>query len=308
MTTARYMCMIVGEDFEKFKRFHPSTKKRLVTFGLALHIPILLWAISGFVIARSVFGVEQDLAIGVACLCSFAIYLVERIVLSTPQNTVVSVLRFMMGLVIAVLGASTVDLVIFNKEISEQLYVIEQEKIQIEHDTAMAPVTTRLNQKKNEWLRIQEAANCEANGTCGSGVRSIGPVYRALAAQANLLRQDYLREKETYDSLIDQLNDRLTKAKRSTRVISQAGLLARVNALHDYTMKNTAALVAWALLFLLVLFFELMVVIVKVVFGATVDDELDEIRESISQEKARAYRDAISHPLNEVRAIAHRAV
>ena len=308
MTTARYMCMIVGEDFEKFKRFHPSTKKRLVTFGLALHIPILLWAISGFVIARSVFGVEQDLAIGVACLCSFAIYLVERIVLSTPQNTVVSVLRFMMGLVIAVLGASTVNLVIFNKEISEQLYVIEQEKIQIEHDTAMAPVTTRLNQKKNEWLRIQEAANCEANGTCGSGVRSIGPVYRALAAQANLLRQDYLREKETYDSLIDQLNDRLTKAKRSTRVISQAGLLARVNALHDYTMKNTAALVAWALLFLLVLFFELMVVIVKVVFGATVDDELDEIRESISQEKARAYRDAISHPLNEVRAIAHGAV
>ena len=235
-------------------------------------------------------------------------YLVERIVLSTPQNTVVSVLRFMMGLVIAVLGASTVDLVIFNKEISEQLYVIEQEKIQIEHDTAMAPVTTRLNQKKNEWLRIQEAANCEANGTCGSGVRSIGPVYRALAAQANLLRQDYLLEKETYDSLIDQLNERLTKAKRSTRVISQAGLLARVNALHDYTMKNTAALVAWALLFLLVLFFELMVVIVKVVFGATVDDELDEIRESISQEKARAYRDAISHPLNEVRAIAHGAV
>jgi hypothetical protein len=308
MTTARYMCMIVGEDFEKFKKFHPSTKKRLVTFGMAIHIPVLLWAISGFVIARSVFGVEQDLAIVVAGICSFAIYLVERIVLSTPQNRVVSVLRFMMGIVIAVLGASTVDLVIFNKEISEQLYVIEQEKIQREHDTAIAPVTARLTQKKSEWLRIQEAANCEANGTCGSGVRSIGPVYRALAAQANLLRQDYLREKDTYDSLIDKLNERLAKAKRSTRVISQAGLLARVNALHEYTMKNTAALVAWALLFTLVLFFELMVVIVKSVFGATVDDELDEIRESISQQKARAYRDAISNPLNEVRAIAHGAV
>jgi hypothetical protein len=308
MVAARYMCMILGEDFDKFKKFHPSTKKRLVTFGLAIHIPILLWAISGYVIARSVFGIEQELSIAVASLCSLAIYLVERIVLSTPQNTVVNVLRFMMGLVIAVLGASTVDLVIFNKEISEQLYVIEQRKIQKEHDTAIAPILTRLNEKRNEWQRIQEAANCEANGTCGSGVPSIGPVYRALAAQAKMLRQDYLLEKQTYDSMLSQLAERLAKAKRSTRVISQAGLLARVQALHDYTMKNTAALVAWALFFLLVLFFELMVVIVKVVFGTTVDDELDKIRECISQERANAYISAISNPQFEANSYAKSAI
>jgi hypothetical protein len=39
-----------------------------------------------------------------------------------------------------------------------------------------------------------------------------------------------------------------------------------------------------------------MVVFCKMLFGETVDDELDQIRETISQEKARNYRDAVVNP------------
>ena len=46
-----------------------------------------------------------------------------------------------------------------------------------------------------------------------------------------------------------------------------------------------------------VLFFELMAVLAKLVFGETVDDELDQIREHISQQKARAYMEAITSPV-----------
>lgn len=45
------------------------------------------------------------------------------------------------------------------------------------------------------------------------------------------------------------------------------------------------------------LFFELMVVLSKLVFGDTVDDELENIRERISQQKARAYLEAITSPV-----------
>ncbi len=58
----------------------------------------------------------------------------------------------------------------------------------------------------------------------------------------------------------------------------------------------------------LVLFFELMVVIAKLVFGETVDDELDRIRESISQEKARAYKEAITSPVFGAREMVHSAL
>ena len=51
----------------------------------------------------------------------------------------------------------------------------------------------------------------------------------------------------------------------------------------------------------LVLFFELMVVLSKLVFGETVDDELDQIREQISQQKARAYMEAVTSPVTNAR-------
>ena len=49
--------------------------------------------------------------------------------------------------------------------------------------------------------------------------------------------------------------------------------------------------------FVLVLFLELMVIFSKLVFAETVDDELDAIREQISQRKAREYQEAVTSPL-----------
>ena len=165
-----------------------------------------------------------------------------------------------------------------------------------------------MERKKADWQRAQEAANCEANGTCGSRMRSVGPVYRELARQAETLRKDYLRELKKYESMTEKKNTQIEDARESSQTASQAGLLARVKALHDYTSNNTAAFIAWALFLCLVLFFELMVVIAKLVFGETVDDELDRIRESISQEKARAYKDAITSPVYSAREMVHTAL
>jgi len=66
-------------------------------------------------------------------------------------------------------------------------------------------------------------------------------------------------------------------------------------------MTNTAALVAWSVFFLLILFFELMVVLVKIMFGETVDDKIERVRESISAQKAEAYEDAMTSPLRSAR-------
>jgi hypothetical protein len=44
-----------------------------------------------------------------------------------------------------------------------------------------------------------------------------------------------------------------------------------------------------------------MVVLSKLVFGETVDDELDRIREHISQQKARDYMQAVTSPVADAR-------
>jgi hypothetical protein len=199
--------------------------------------------------------------------------------------------------VISVLGASAVDLVIFEREIVLQLRVTGQARITAEYDLALAQQQAVVSQKKADWMTAQTAANCEADGTCGSRVRSVGPVYQKLAQQAQLLRQDYDRAHARLDALAVERQAALHAWRDSPKALEEAGLLSRVDALHHYTMNNTAALVAWLLFFVLVLSMELMVVFVKLVFGETVDDRLERIREQLSRHKAESYLEAMTSPL-----------
>jgi hypothetical protein len=303
MSLSPYLCHVVGETPERAARFHISTVRRTATFAIAIHIPVLLWAITGYVIASQIFHLGQLAAGCVSALCAALVYLVERIVLATPKTWFVNLMRVAIGLVMAVLGATTVDLVLFDREINAQLRQDGETRLLAEHDAAIQRQSVWVEQKKTEWLKAQDAANCEANGTCGSKVRSVGPIFKELARQAHTLRQDYLAAQQRHTQLLADKADALTQWRANPPTADQAGLLARVQALHAYTLSNTAAGVAWLLFFALVLFFELMVVIAKLVFGDTVDDELDRLRERLSHQKAQAYVEAITSPLAPARAL-----
>ena len=298
-----YLCHVVGESPQRAKTFHASTIRRTKAFAIAIHIPVLLWAVTGFLIASQIFHLNNVDAAGVAFVCSGLVYLVERLVLATPKVWFVSLSRVLIGLVISVLGASAVDLVIFEREIAQQLLLSGGATLLAEHDAQVVIHAHTVAQKKTDWFKAQEAANCEANGTCGSKLRSVGPVYRELARQAELLRQEYMAAQAQLSFVTQNKVQALAQWRAAPPTVEKAGILARVQALHEYTSHNTAALVAWILFFTLVLFFELMVVLSKLVFRETVDDELDRIRESISQQKARDYLEAVTSPVAGARAL-----
>ena len=221
--------------------------------------------------------------------------------LATPKVWYVNVSRVVIGLVISVLGASTVDLVIFEREVTQQLLEVGETRIRADHDKSLDAQRQVVAQKKTDWLKAQDAANCEANGTCGSMLRSVGPVYRELARQAETMKSEYLTAQAQLGNMNTQKDHAVVTWRTTDNVGSTSGLLTRIEALHQYTTHNTAAFVAWILFFVLVLFFELMVVLAKLVFGETVDDELDQIRERISQQKARAYMEAVTSPVASAR-------
>jgi hypothetical protein len=297
MKISNYLCHIVGEHPERAARMHASTINRTKAFAIAIHIPVLLWAVTGYVIASQIFMQAVLPAVAVACFCAGLVYLVERLVLATPKVWFVNLSRALLGVVISVLGATMVDLVIFERVIMQQLRKEGEERIQIESDNAAQALRQVVAQKKTDWLKMQEAANCEANGTCGSRIRSVGPVYRELSRQTEILREEYMRTQTQLEVMGVQKTRDLAQWRANQQASEQVGLLARVEALHKYTTQNLIAFIAWLLFFMLVLFFELMVVLAKLVFGETVDDELDQIREQISQQKARTYMDAVTSPV-----------
>jgi hypothetical protein len=301
MTISRYLCHVVGEEPERAARFHADTVRRTKAFAIAIHIPVLLWALTSYVVASHIFKLQELPAVAVAFFCSGLIYLVERLVLAMPKGWSVTIARLVIGVVISVLGASMVDLVLFNREISQQLRQAGETRMQIEHDKTADVQRQTVVQKKTDWLTAQQAANCEANGTCGTKVRSVGPVYRELSRQAAFLRVEYVAAQAELELLGAQKTLALAQWRTAPQAVDQAGLLARVQALHQYTMNNTAALVAWVLFFILVLCFELMVVALKLMSHETVDDKLERIREGISLKKAQDYMEAVTSPVASAR-------
>ena len=303
MIISKYLCLVVGEQPERVARLHDSTQRRMKAFAIALHIPVTLWAVTGYVIASRVFHQGMQESLGTAAFCAGLIYLVERLVLATPKAWFVNTGRFFIGLVISVLGASAVDLVIFEREVALQLREAGQSRITAESDRALAQQRDLIEQKKTDWMTAQAAANCEANGSCGSRVRSVGPIYQALTEQAKLLRQDYEGAQARLEALAAEHQSALTAWRDSPKALDEAGLLSRVEALHHYMMNNSAAMVAWLLFFTLVLFMELMVVFAKLVFGETVDDRIDRIRDQLSHHKAVSYLEAMTSPLASARGL-----
>lgn len=295
MNITNYLFHIVGENPARLPKLHRSTIDRTKAFAIAIHIPVLLWALTGYVIATTIFGLGNLLSVTVAVFCSALIYMIERIVLVTPKKWYVNVMRLLIGIVIAILGASTVDLVIFDKEVTYQLKRTEESRINNDYDRQIIKQTQVLAIKKSDWLRAQEAANCEANGECGSKTKSLGPIYKALKGQADLLQQDYAKAQLVLENLSQDKASKLDAAHKN--IIGESGLLARIEALHQYTIENRAALAGWGLFFLLILFFELMVVLAKLVFGETVDDQIERMREELSQNKARTYLESVNSPL-----------
>ena len=303
MITSRYLCLVVGEEPERVTRLHDSTQRRIKAFAIALHIPVTLWALTGYVIASKVFYTSQVESLGIAVFCASLIYLLERLVLATPKAWFVNIGRLVIGVVISVLGASAVDLVIFEREVALQLREAGQARITAESDRVLAQQQDLVAQRKADWLTAQAAANCEADGSCGSGIRSVGVIYQRLADQSKLLRQDYEVAQARLEALAAERQAALESWRNSPKAPDEAGLLSRVEALHHYTMRNTAAMVAWLLFFTLVLFMELMVVLAKLVFGETVDDRLDHIRDQLSRHKAEAYLEAMTSPVASARGV-----
>jgi hypothetical protein len=301
MVISNYLCRLIGESPKRIVQLHDSTLARMKAFAIAMHIPLLLWGITGYLIANRLFDLEPIIASMIALICVVLIYLIERIVIATPKNPYVNLVRLFIGLIMAIIGASTVDLVIFQREVAMQLRVAGEASIRAAHDAALEKQRILAEKLRIDWANRQAAANCEANGTCGSRLRSVGPIYRELVNQAEILRKDYLAATLKIAEMEAAKSHEIEQWRNSDQALEESGLLARIQALHDYTSTNKVAAVAWLLFFLLVLFFELTVVLVKLAFGPTVDDHIAQIREEVSRHKASAYIDAVTSPTAEAR-------
>jgi hypothetical protein len=287
MSISKYLCFVIGENPDELRKLSKSTINRAKAFAIAIHLPVALWAASGFLIAYNLFKLPTILSALTSLGCSILVYLLERIVLAAPRSGGTKVARILIGLITAVLGTLMVDLVIFDREIAEQLGRAGEARIAQEYATRRTTATAVANTRDQEWLAAEQRAECEANGTCGSGVRSTGPVYMELKRHADVLHQEYVDATVQLESLAQEETKAIAHWRANGHPTESAGLLARSQALHQVLADNRAAQIWWLVMFLFVASLEMMVVIVKTAFKPTVDDERAERKEAFEIDRIK---------------------
>ncbi|MEJ8849196.1 DUF4407 domain-containing protein [Variovorax rhizosphaerae] len=293
MSISSYLWLAAGEQPDSVRKWHRSSQRRFAAFGMAIHIPVVLWLVTGYLLASTIFGLSVGASAGVAFGCALLIFMVERLILAVPSSKPVYVFRLLMGLLIAFIGASTVDLVLFEKEISKELQASQESAITQKYDKLKAAQLLVVRETKDDWDAAVAAATAEANGRGGSGRRGAGPLVDRLVKEAELRRQMHEVAKAALQQLHPDMQAEIAKAKGSA--LQDAGLIERLVALHAYLGGKPFGIGAWVVFFGFMALLEFMVVVTKLAFtNETTEEAVERCREEIARHKANTYRKQVT--------------
>ena len=216
------------------------------------------------------------------------------------KNVVHVLPRVALAVLISVVIAKPLELKIFEKEINTEIIVMEEEQRQLNEqllrqrfeepiqalDTAVSRLKQEIVDKQLQRDDLRRIAREEADGTGGTGLRNLGPIYRikkedadraereldTLTARNNALiaeEQELIRELEaSYDTAVVEMEE-----------ANLTGLASRMVALDRLASQNTA--IWWANLFIMILFIvvECSPILVKLVTDKGPYDHMLELEE-----------------------------
>lgn len=192
---------------------------------------------------------------------------------STKRELLTALPRIILAVIISFVIANPLELKIFEKEISAELVIMEQQKLaeqEVETKLRFAPEQQKLNGEiaklkteiaikaatRNELDRL---AREEADGTGGSKQRNAGPIYKLKKADADQAEQELTQLNEKYDLLIQEKLTALSKTdsiqNTELALLERArldGPASRMEALSR--LEEQSSTLAFAKWFILLLF------------------------------------------------------
>lgn len=253
----------------------PAEMNKYAGIGATIFFTGLLAALSGGYALWTVFH-QSWAAVLFALVWGLMIFNLDRYIVSSmkkrdkfPQELWMALPRIILAVLIAVVISKPLELQIFDKEIQAELIIMEQQKFKAQEDKVqeryqarsqeikarMQALQIEINQQAARRDTLMLLAQQEADGTGGSRIRNLGPIYKAKKADADsagvaltALQQRHQalgRELAQVDSTIAA---NITQLKRS----SIDGFASRLDALGTLT-KNSEP-IRWANWFIMLLF------------------------------------------------------
>lgn len=286
----KFGCFITGWNSKILATCSEASYKALKKYTSSMLILIILWGFIGYCFAdRYVHAPIMGCVISAIVAIIIIIQIERQIILTVGRNVKVQRMRFLIAIIMAILGSSILDQIIFGSDIdqakiemrdkkAEALIKDRQKNLQEEMDLITADINKldSINQKLNNEIKLHPTITIQdksvstgnAIGKDGKAVSINGKTVSTTHAENPLSSQVRTNQKEL-DRLRIQFDNKSEK-KATIESITRneiknlpTGLLEELNALVSILSKSVQALVFWALLFLFLLFLELFVLMSK---------------------------------------------
>lgn len=267
-----------GVDRDLLEKCKGETTK-YVGIGATVFFTGLLAALSASYALFTVFD-NVWLSVAAGIVWGLMIFNLDRFIVSSMRKNgkpakewVLALPRLVLAVLISLVIAKPLELKIFEKEITPELIVMEQEKYAQQEASVRFRFQPLDDSLKNEIIVLKKEitskaakrdelvklAQEEADGTGGSKRKNLGPIYKVKKANADAAEQE-LKELISRNQIRIAL---LEKSRMHNDSIQQASLLAlekskrngiaaRMEALDRLTSQSLA--IAWAHWFIVLLF------------------------------------------------------
>ena len=278
----RLGCMLTGYNCRLLRQCSEASYKKLKKYTAAIMIVMIIWWFVGYLFSKEYFGLEKWQAVAAGTVAAGMVWMVERIIiLSVGRNITGSVIRVMLGMVMAVVGATIVDQVIFREDIKKMKTFATQNEV----DTLLPRKTAEVRRQIKELDSLLAAKDAERRRLLADLERhpviSVPTVSYTKDSTGRIVSRSVTVKKtenpkfEVYKSLEKQMSD--LKMRRDSlgnklihiREVVEEDLMERKGFLDELKLMfriitgDKVALGFWLLWLVLLALFEMMVVFTK---------------------------------------------
>ena len=270
----------------------PTESSRYAGIGATIFFTGLL---AGSAAGYAIYTVFENYiaAIAFGLIWGTMIFNLDRFIVSGMRKTgslshelLVAFPRLVLAILIAIVISKPLELRIFEKEINNELILLEQElrteqenAVRLRHTPQINSLKTdienfnvEISKKTNARNLLMEEARKEADGTGGTGLRNAGPVYRLKksdADKADLELRTFQDENSNFlankGASLDSIEKIIAQEILLFSNTSYNGLAARLEAMFRISEKSSAIKFAEWFILLLFIAIESSPIIVKLI-------------------------------------------
>lgn len=291
----KFYSIIIGENPKYTATFQPASKRKIALYANCLLVPVILWFINGYLLVKNVLGGSISTALLTALIAGFIIFLIERAIVMSNGSKPIFWFRIILGFEIASLGSISLDEVIFNHDIDNQVALYKQteienavQRIEQQYKNQISQQQSIVNQKTFEWNQSLKDAKSEADGTGGSKQKMVGKIALLKMNIAEKHGDDYQKESQKLETLMSSLDSEKEKARLKVESdFNGHALLVRIRAIFDLISQDKLMMGVYILFTLFLFCLEFLVVLIKIGSKYSIDEELEKARENLLRAKTQ---------------------